>query len=131
MLNIDNVGKIQYIHVHQTFIAMKNMQIFLLLLVSFSAMAQYHPHKVSLSTLLQRKLTKTQTAPVTTAHLNVSQQTSLTASNAVVPAGANEWKMYQGGHSGSHRLQSTQSFDTRGNVVDSRAAFSLTSKKRK
>jgi hypothetical protein len=111
---------------------MKNVQIFLLLLGSFSAMAQYHPHRADVSTLLQRKLAKTQPAPVTTAELNVSQQASLTASNAVVPEGANDWKMYQSPvYAGSHRLQSTQSFDTRGNVVDSRAAFSLISKKRK
>jgi hypothetical protein len=114
---------------------MKNLQIFLLLLSSFSVMAQYHEHKAiyAFSNIQPRKLNKHQHLVSQTSNTNPTialQKTELN-DGSVTPTGSSDWQGSTSvtSYTGHHRVQSYQTFDVRGNVLDSRTSISLKRRK--
>jgi hypothetical protein len=119
------------------FSSMKNLTLFLLLLCSFSVMAQYHEHKPALESL-QKPINKTYRSEIkmpytlTNSVTLMRSPTLLTAGNTMNSGHAEHWtNTTMTGYSGNHRFQTSQSFDMRGNLTDSRASFNFSSKKRK
>jgi hypothetical protein len=111
---------------------MKNLQTFLLLLISITVTAQYHEHKAInvLTSIQPLKLNGSQQAinHVAGTNTNITLKKTEINNDVAVPTGAGTMVP---SYSGNHRLQSYQTFDVRGNLVDSRASFNLKAKKRK
>ena len=121
------------------FSSMKNIALFLLLLCSFSVMAQYHEHKPVLQSL-QKPINKSYHASIKLPYTLTNSVTLMKAPelvtnnnlNAIVPANGDNWtNTTVTNYSGNHRFTTSQSFDMRGNLTDSRASFNFSTKKKK
>lgn len=120
------------------FSSMKNLTLFLLLLCSFFAVtAQYHEHKPALESL-QKPINKSYHAELklpytlTNSVTLMRSPTLLTNGNTMAPGHAEHWTSTTvTSYSGNHRFKTSQSFDMRGNLTDSRASFNFSSKKKK
>jgi hypothetical protein len=119
------------------FSSMKNLALFLLLLCSFSVMAQYHEHKPSLESL-RKPINKTYQSEIKlpytlTNSVTLMRTPTLLTTNNVMTSGHGEHRTNttMTSYSGNHRFQTSQSFDMRGNLTDSRASFNFSSKKKK
>jgi hypothetical protein len=118
---------------------MKNITLSLLLLCSFSVRAQYHEHKPTLESL-QKPINKSYHAEIKLPYTLTNSVTLMrspeliTASNinTMAPGNSGHWTNTTiSNYSGNHRFKTSQSFDVRGNLTDSRASFNFNSKKKK
>jgi hypothetical protein len=102
-------------------------------------MAQYHEHKPVLQSL-QKPINKSYHASIKLPYTLTNSVTLMKTPelvtnnnlNAIVPGNGDNWTNTTfTNYSGNHRLTTSQSFDMRGNLTDSRASFNFSTKKKK